>query len=124
MVEEHGDDNKFLAVDKIILHAIWVFEGHNSEIMEGEEVIEKSRSIKGPDEILVSGPDQVGFYDIFVDISLTLWVGNKKPQLDMVCAKQHIYKDITTNMEMPKSGVHISDLSRNTNLLDDQYQKG
>ena len=69
MVEEHGDDNKFLAFDKIILHALWVLEGQNSEIMEGEEVIEKSRSIKGSDEILVSGTDLVGFYDIFVDIS-------------------------------------------------------
>ena len=69
MVEEHGDDNKFLAVDKIILHAFWVLEGQNSEIMEGEEVIEKSRSIKGFDEILVSGTDLVGFYDMFVDIS-------------------------------------------------------
>ena len=69
MVEEHGDDNKFLAVEKIILHPLWVLGGHNSEIMEGEELIEKSRSIKGSDEILVSGTDLVGFYDIFVDIS-------------------------------------------------------
>ena len=53
----------------IILHALWVLEGQNSEIMEGEEVIEKSRSIKGSDEILVSGTDLVGFYDMFVDIS-------------------------------------------------------
>ena len=51
-------------------------------------------------------------------------MGNKKPQMDMVCAKQHILKDIITNMEMLKSGVHISDLSRNTHVLDDQYQKG
>jgi Xaa-Pro aminopeptidase len=41
-----------LAVDKIMLHGLRALEAQGFEIMEGEEVTEKSRSVKGPDEIL------------------------------------------------------------------------
>jgi len=51
LIEEHGGNNKRLAVDKIMLHGLRALEAQGFEIMEGEEVTEKSRSIKGPDEI-------------------------------------------------------------------------
>jgi Xaa-Pro aminopeptidase len=40
-----------LAVDKPMLHALRALEAQGFEIMEGEEVTEKARSVKGPDEI-------------------------------------------------------------------------
>ena len=52
LMEEHAGGNKRLAVDKIMLHGLRALEAQGFEIMEGEEVTEKSRSIKGPDEIL------------------------------------------------------------------------
>jgi Xaa-Pro aminopeptidase len=52
LIEEHSGGNKRLAVDKIMLHGLRALEAQGFEIMEGEEVTEKSRSIKGPDEIL------------------------------------------------------------------------
>ena len=41
-----------LAVDKIMLHGLRSLEAQGFEIMEGEEVTEKCRSVKGEDEIL------------------------------------------------------------------------
>ena len=52
LIAEHGSNNKRLAVDKIMLHGLRALESQGFEIMEGEEVTEKSRSIKGKDEIL------------------------------------------------------------------------
>ena len=51
LIESHGN-NKRLAVDKIMLHGLRALESQGFEIMEGEEVTEKSRSIKSVDEIL------------------------------------------------------------------------
>ncbi|MCP5073344.1 MAG: aminopeptidase P family protein [Rhodobacteraceae bacterium] len=52
LIEMHSGDNKRLAVDKIMLHGLRALETQGFEVMEGEEVTEKSRSVKGPDEIL------------------------------------------------------------------------
>jgi Xaa-Pro aminopeptidase len=52
LVEEHGGNNKRLAVDKIMLHGLRALEAQGFEIRDGEEVTEKSRSVKGLDEIL------------------------------------------------------------------------
>lgn len=52
LIEEHGGNNKRLAVDKIMLRGLRALEAQDFTIMDGEELTEKSRSIKGPDEIL------------------------------------------------------------------------
>jgi len=52
LLEEHCAGNKRLAVDKIMLHGLRALEAQGFEIMDGEEVTEKSRAVKGPDEIL------------------------------------------------------------------------
>ncbi len=52
LIETHSGANMRLAVDKIMLHGLRALEAQGFEIMEGEEVTEKARSIKGPDEIL------------------------------------------------------------------------
>src|SRR6056297_4047983 len=52
LLEEHAPGNRRLAVDKVMLHGLRALEAQGIEIMEGEEVTEKSRSVKGPDEIL------------------------------------------------------------------------
>ena len=52
LISEHGERNKRLAVDKIMLHGLRALEAQGFMIMDGEEVTEKSRSIKGQDEIL------------------------------------------------------------------------
>ncbi len=51
LVKEHGGGNMRLAVDKAMLHAVRALEAKGFEVMEGEEVTEKARSVKGPDEI-------------------------------------------------------------------------
>jgi len=52
LVQEHGHGSKRLAADKVMLHGMRALEAQGFEIMEGEEVTEKSRAVKGPDEIL------------------------------------------------------------------------
>ena len=52
LIAEHGGANKRLGVDKILLHGLRALERNGFEIMEGEELTEKTRAIKGPDEIL------------------------------------------------------------------------
>jgi len=52
LIEEHGGNNKRLAVDKIMLRGLRALEAQGFSVMDGEELTEKSRSIKGPDEIL------------------------------------------------------------------------
>ncbi|WP_187431260.1 Dimethlysulfonioproprionate lyase DddP [Roseobacter fucihabitans] len=51
LLAEHAPGLKRLAVDKIMLHGLRSLERQGFEIMDGEEVTEKSRAIKGPDEI-------------------------------------------------------------------------
>ena len=55
LVNAHGDSNLRLAVDKIMIQGLRALEKIGFEILEGEEITEKSRSIKGPDEILAMG---------------------------------------------------------------------
>ena len=203
LIESHGNNNKRLAVDKIMLHGLRALESQGFEIMEGEEVTEKSRSIKGVDEILAmrcasvacenavqimeqaarcgvpngnmseddiwavlhaenikrggewietrllaSGPrtnpwfqecgprivqnneivafdtDLIGSYGIRVDISRTWWIGDKPPRPDMIYAMQHAHEHIMQNMEMLRPGVHMRELTMNTHVLDDNFQKG
>jgi len=52
LLGEHSPGNTRLAVDKIMLHGLRALEAQGFEILDGEEVTEKSRSVKGPDEIL------------------------------------------------------------------------
>ena len=47
----HAGDNRRLAVDKIMVAGLRALEAVGFEVMEGEEVTEKTRAIKGPDEI-------------------------------------------------------------------------
>ncbi len=51
LVADHGGGLRRLAVDKIMLHGLRALEAQGFEIMEGEELTEKARSVKGPDEI-------------------------------------------------------------------------
>ena len=51
LLEEHAPGNSRLAVDKPMLHGLRALEAQGLQVMEGEEVTEKSRSVKGPDEI-------------------------------------------------------------------------
>lgn len=52
LVQAHGGGNMRLAVDKIMLHGLRALEAQGFEIMQGEELCEKSRAVKGADEIL------------------------------------------------------------------------
>jgi Xaa-Pro dipeptidase len=52
LIGAHGGGNMRLGVDKIMLHGLRALEAQGFEIMEGEELTEKCRSVKGPDEIL------------------------------------------------------------------------
>jgi Xaa-Pro aminopeptidase len=52
LIEAHGDGNMRIGVDKAMLHGIRALEAQDFTVMDGEEVTEKSRSVKGPDEIL------------------------------------------------------------------------
>lgn len=48
----HAPGNRRLAVDKIMVPGFRALEAAGFEVHEGEEVTEKARSVKGPDEIL------------------------------------------------------------------------
>ena len=52
VLRDHAGANTRLAVDKIMLHGARALEAVGLDVMEGEEVTEKARSVKGPDEIL------------------------------------------------------------------------
>jgi len=52
LMAEHSPGNTRLAVDKIMLHGLRALEACGFEVKDGEEVTEKARVIKGPDEIL------------------------------------------------------------------------
>ncbi len=51
LMAEHGGTNRRLAVDKVMLHGLRALEAQGFEVMEGEEVTEKARAVKGLDEI-------------------------------------------------------------------------
>lgn len=51
LIRQHGGANPRLGVDKILLHGFRALESQGLEVMEGEELTEKIRAIKGPDEI-------------------------------------------------------------------------
>ena len=51
LVAKHGGGNLRLAVDKIMMVGLRALEKKGFEVMEGEELTEKARVIKGPDEI-------------------------------------------------------------------------
>ncbi|MDX5401989.1 MAG: Xaa-Pro peptidase family protein [Rhodobacterales bacterium] len=52
LLQAHAGTNTRLAVDKIMLHGLRALEAQGLQIMEGEELTEKARAVKGPDEIL------------------------------------------------------------------------
>ena len=52
VLRAHAPGNARLAIDKIMIHGLRAFEALNYEIMDGEEVTEHTRAIKGPDELL------------------------------------------------------------------------
>jgi Xaa-Pro dipeptidase len=52
IMRAHAGTNTRLAIDKIMLSGARALEGVGFELIEGEEVTEKARVIKGPDEIL------------------------------------------------------------------------
>ncbi|MEL6958506.1 MAG: dimethylsulfonioproprionate lyase DddP [Pseudomonadota bacterium] len=52
LIKDHGGGNMRLAVDKIMLKGAKALEARGFDLHDGEEVTEKSRAIKGPDEIL------------------------------------------------------------------------
>ena len=51
LIEEHGGNNKRLAADKVLIHGLRALEANGFDVMESEEVTEKSLSIRGLDEI-------------------------------------------------------------------------
>ncbi|WP_300058307.1 dimethylsulfonioproprionate lyase DddP [uncultured Roseobacter sp.] len=51
LLAEHAPGHSRLAVDKIMVHGLRSLEALGLEVMDGEEVTEKSRAVKGPDEI-------------------------------------------------------------------------
>jgi Xaa-Pro aminopeptidase len=51
LIDAHGGGNRRLGVDKIMVHGLRALEAQGFEVMEGEEATEKTRAIKGPDEI-------------------------------------------------------------------------
>ncbi|MBT9247356.1 Xaa-Pro peptidase family protein [Gemmobacter fulvus] len=48
----HAGSNRRLAVDKIMVHGLRALERAGFEVLEGEVITERSRAIKGPDDIL------------------------------------------------------------------------
>ena len=51
LLRAHSGTNRRLGVDKIMVRGLRALEAQGLEVMEGEELTEKTRSIKGPDEI-------------------------------------------------------------------------
>jgi len=52
LIKEHGSGNMRLVVDKVMIHGLRALEAQGFDVIPGEELTEKARSIKGPDEIL------------------------------------------------------------------------
>lgn len=51
VMRAHAGTNRRLAVDKIMVAGLRALEAAGFQVMEGEEVTERTRAIKGPDEI-------------------------------------------------------------------------
>ncbi len=51
LINEHGGGELRLGVDKAMMHAFRALSAAGFDVMEGEELTEKARSVKGPDEI-------------------------------------------------------------------------
>lgn len=51
LMAEHCGGNRRLGVDKIMLHGADALRGIGITLLDGEEITEKTRAIKGPDEI-------------------------------------------------------------------------
>ena len=51
LINEHASENNRIAIDKITVKGLKAIESLGFEVMEGEELTEKARAIKGPDEI-------------------------------------------------------------------------
>lgn len=51
VLREHCGNNRRLAIDKIMLDGLRALESQGLDVVGGEELMEKTRSIKGPDEI-------------------------------------------------------------------------
>lgn len=51
LLAQHAPGNKRLAVDKPMIHGLRALEAQGLTVYPGEEVTEKARSVKGPDEI-------------------------------------------------------------------------
>ncbi|MGR3492406.1 MAG: dimethylsulfonioproprionate lyase DddP [Shimia sp.] len=51
LIAEHGGGNMRLGVDKVMIHGLRSLEAGGFEVFPGEELTEKARSVKGPDEI-------------------------------------------------------------------------
>ncbi|MCF8486303.1 MAG: Xaa-Pro peptidase family protein [Rhodobacteraceae bacterium] len=52
VMRAHAGSNRKLAVDKIMIHGLRALENIGFQVLEGEVVTERTRAIKGPDEIL------------------------------------------------------------------------
>lgn len=52
VMRAHAGTNRRLAVDKIMVAGLRALERIGFEVLEGEEITERTRAIKGPDEIL------------------------------------------------------------------------
>jgi Xaa-Pro aminopeptidase len=52
LIRARAGSNRHLAVDKMMLHGFDAFRALGYTLTDGEEVMEKTRAIKGPDEIL------------------------------------------------------------------------
>jgi len=52
VMRAHAGANRRLAVDKIMIAGLRALERKGFQVMEGEEVTERTRAIKGPDDIL------------------------------------------------------------------------
>jgi Xaa-Pro aminopeptidase len=51
LMREHSGDNRRIGIDKIMIAGLRALESRGLEVHEGEELMEKSRAIKGEDEI-------------------------------------------------------------------------
>ena len=52
LIKQHGGGNMRLGVDKIQIHGYRALEAAGFDVKDGEELTERTRAIKGPDEIL------------------------------------------------------------------------
>lgn len=51
LMKQHSGDNKRIAVDKVMIAGLRALEAQGLEVLDGEELTEKARVIKGEDEI-------------------------------------------------------------------------